>query len=43
MEGREKKYPDFEMRRVMQGKVLEVVVGLDQEKMMEKEGAQMLL
>ena len=43
LKGREKKYPGLETRRAMQGKELDVVVWLDQEKLVEKEGAKMLL
>ena len=41
--GREKKYTSLEMRRVMQGKALDLVVWLDQEKLMKMEGTEMLL
>ena len=43
LEGGERKYLGLEMRWVMQGKALEIVIGMDREELREKEGPAMLL
>ena len=42
IEGKKREYPALEMRGAMRGKALDVVVGLEQEKLMEKTGVEML-
>ena len=39
----DKKYPGLEMRKAVQGKALDFMVWLDQEKLMEKGRSDMLL
>ena len=42
IEGRKREYPVLEMRSAMRGKALVLVVGLGQEKLMERTGVEML-
>ena len=43
IEGKKREYPALEMRSTMRGKALDVVVGLEQQKLLERTGVEMLL
>ena len=43
IEGKKREYPVLEMRSEMRDKALDVVVGLEQEKLMERTGVEILL
>ena len=38
IDGKKREYPALEMRSAMRGRALDVVVGLEQEKLMEETG-----
>ena len=43
IEGKKREYPALEMRSTMRGKALDVVVGLEQQKLLERTGVEILL